>query len=188
MVDLTRDSQGRVRARLLDLGPGRSGETYRGWLAERGEDFRSRVGIATLDPFQGYKNAIDDQLEDAVAVLDAFHVVRLAGDALDRCRRRVQQQLHGHRGLAGDPLYRARRTLHTGAGLLTDRQAARLHALFAVEDHVEVEATWGIYQRMIGAYRHPDRARGRELMTALIDSIATTSRRRWSRSSPSAGP
>ena len=73
MVDLTRDSQGRVRARLLDLGPGRSGETYRGWLAERGEDFRSRVGIATLDPFQGYKNAIDDQLEDAVAVLDAFY-------------------------------------------------------------------------------------------------------------------
>ena len=73
MVDLTRDSQGRVRARLLDLVPGRSGETYRGWLAERGEDFRSRVGIATLDPFQGYKNAIDDQLEDAVAVLDAFY-------------------------------------------------------------------------------------------------------------------
>ena len=28
MVDLTRDSQGRVRARLLDLVPGRSGETY----------------------------------------------------------------------------------------------------------------------------------------------------------------
>ena len=33
-----------------------------------------------------------------------------------------------------------------------------LRALFAVEEHVEVEATWGIYQRMIGAYRHPDRA------------------------------
>ena len=46
-------------------------------------------------------------------------------------------------------------------------------ALFAVEEHVEVEATWGIYQRMIGAYREPDRARGRELMTALIDSLST---------------
>ena len=31
------------------------------------------VKIATLDPFHGYKNAIDDQLEDAVAVLYAFH-------------------------------------------------------------------------------------------------------------------
>ena len=27
--------------------------------------------------------------------------MRLAGDALDQCRRRVQQELHGHRGQAG---------------------------------------------------------------------------------------
>lgn len=38
----------------------------RDWLDERGEAFRKRVEIATLDPFQGCKNAIDDQLEDAV--------------------------------------------------------------------------------------------------------------------------
>ncbi len=66
--------------------------------------------------------------------MDPFHVVRLAGDALDRCRRRVQQAIHGHRGMKGDPLYSARRTLHTGAGLLTDKQAARLRALFAAEE------------------------------------------------------
>ena len=76
--------------------------------------------------------------------MDPFHVVRLAGDALDRCRRRVQQTLHGHRGRAIDPLYLARRTLHTGADLLTDRQKTRLGALFATDDHVEVEATWGV--------------------------------------------
>ena len=54
--------------------------------------------------------------------MDPFHVVRLAGDALDRCRRRVQQATCGHRGRKSDPLYRARRTLHTGADLLTDKQ------------------------------------------------------------------
>ena len=85
--------------------------------------------------------------------------------------RRVQQEIHGHRGRAGDPLYSARRTLHTGEDLLTDRQRMRLVALFAVEDHVEVEATWGIYQRMITAYRDPDRTRGRELMHAVIDAL-----------------
>ena len=105
--------------------------------------------------------------------MDPFHVVRLAGDALDRCRRRVQQDLHGHRGRRDDPLYRARRTLHTGAELLTDKQADRLRDLFAEDRHVEVEATWGIYQRMITAYRDLDRRRGRELMTKLIDSIST---------------
>ena len=56
--------------------------------------------------------------------MDPFHVVRLAGDALDKCRRRIQQDLHGHRGRAGDPLYSARRTLHTGTSLLTDKQKA----------------------------------------------------------------
>ena len=42
--------------------------------------------------------------------MDPFHVVRLGGDALDQCRRRVQQELHGHRGRKDDPLYRARPT------------------------------------------------------------------------------
>ena len=73
MVDLTRDKDGRVRARLLDLVPGRSGEAYKTWLRDRGDTFRKGIEIATLDPFHGYKNAIDDQLEDAVAVLDAFY-------------------------------------------------------------------------------------------------------------------
>jgi transposase len=95
----------------------------------------------------------------------------LAGDALDQCRRRVQQALHGHRGRKGDPLYAARRTLHTGADLLTDKQKDRLTALFTGDAHVEVEVTWGIYQRMITAYREPDRTRGRELMQRLIASI-----------------
>jgi transposase len=45
--------------------------------------------------------------------------------------------------------------------------------LFADDRHVEVEATWGIYQRMITAYREPDRRRGRELMTKLIESVST---------------
>ena len=58
-----------------------------------------------MDGFTGFKTATAEELPDAVAVMDPFHVVRLAGDALDRCRRRVQQDLHGHRGRTGDPLY-----------------------------------------------------------------------------------
>ena len=126
-----------------------------------------------MDGFTGFKTATTEELPDAVAVMDPFHVVRLAGDALDRCRRRVQQQLHGHRGRTDDPLYRARRTLHTGADLLTDKQRQRLDALFADDEHVQVEATWGVYQRMITAYREPDRTRGRQLMQQLIDRLSS---------------
>ena len=105
MVDLSRDASGRTRARLLDLVPGRSGAAYADWLKARDDAFRAGIGVATLDPFHGYKNAIDDQLDDAVAVLDAFHVVKLGTDAVDQVRRRVQQTIHGHRGRKGDPLY-----------------------------------------------------------------------------------
>lgn len=101
MVDLSRNAQGKVSARLLDLVPGRSGQIYREWLDERGQDFRAGVEVAILDPFLGYKNDIGDQLEDAVAVVDAFHVVKLGTQAVDDVRRRVQQQARGHRGRKG---------------------------------------------------------------------------------------
>ncbi|MBG6185113.1 transposase, partial [Arthrobacter sp. CAN_A214] len=91
----------------------------------------------------------------------------------DSCRRRVQQQTCGHRGRAGDPLYSARLTLHTGADLLTDKQRQRLESLFSTDTHVEVEASWGIYQRMVAAYREPDRPKGRELMQEVIKSVST---------------
>ena len=42
---------------------------------------------------------------DATSVLDAFHIVTLAGDAPGEVRRRVQQDTLGHRGRKGDPLY-----------------------------------------------------------------------------------
>ena len=105
--------------------------------------------------------------------MDPFHVVRLAGDALDQCRRRVQQDLFGRRGMKNDPLYKARRTLHTGADLLTDRQRVRLDTVFASEEHVEVEATWGIYQRIVAAYREPDKKKAKEMMRSVIDSVSS---------------
>jgi hypothetical protein len=62
--------------------------------------------------------------------------------------------------------------LRTGAELLTDRQRHRLSAVFADEAHVEVEATWGIYQRIAAAYRDPDRAAAKTELTNVIATIS----------------
>ena len=116
---------------------------YKNWLEERGEDFRSGIQIATLDPFQGYKNAIDDQLQDATSVLDAFHIVKLAGDALDEVRRRVQQDTTGHRGRTGDPLYQIRLLLCASRHRLTPRQKERLREAFTADEaHTGVEVAY----------------------------------------------
>lgn len=172
IIDLTpiRDRSG--PARLLDMVEGRSKRVFKEWLAARPQAWREAIEVVAMDGFTGFKSATAEELPDAAAVMDPFHVVRLAGDALDECRRRVQQELHGHRGRKDDPLYRARRTLHTGAGLLTDKQQTRLQELFVLEEHVPVEATWGIYQRMIAAYREKDRSLGRAAMEALIDAVS----------------
>lgn len=168
-------AEGTGPARLLDMVEGRSKAAFAAWLAARPKAWRNEIEVVAMDGFSGFKTATADELPDAVTVMDPFHVIRLAGDALQECRRRVQQDLHGHRGRRGDPLFKARRTLLTGADLLTDLQKTRLQALFAVDDdaHVEVEATWGVYQRMVAAYRCKSPAEGKQVLAKLIDTLAT---------------
>ena len=173
IIDLTPTRNKTGPARLLDMVEGRSKAVFKQWLADRPQTWRDGIEVVAMDGFSGFKTAAAEELPDAVAVMDPFHVVRLAGDGLDRCRQRVQQATLGHRGRSGDPLYTSRRTLHTGDDLLTDKQRARLKALFQGDDHVEVEATWGIYQRIIAAYREPDKKKGKQMMQAVIDSVIT---------------
>ena len=174
IIDLTpvRDKTG--PARLLDMVEGRSKAVFKQWLADRPKAWRDKAEVVAMDGFTGFKTAAAEGLRDAIPVMDPFHVVRLAGDGLDRCRQRVQQTTLGHRGRAGDPLYRARRTLHTGDGFLTDRQRARLEALFKIPEHAEVEQNWSVYQRIIAAYRHPDKTTGKQLMQAVIDAVTNS--------------
>jgi transposase len=171
IIDLTPVRDGTGPSRLLDMIPGRSKQVLKSWLDAQSAPFREGIEIVAMDGFTGFKTAAAETVPDAVAVMDPFHVVALAGDALDRCRQRVQQDTYGHRGRRGDPLYGIRRVLRTGLDLLTDRQRARLTAVFADEQHVEVQATWGIYQRVVAAYRHPDRTAAKAELAKIIDAI-----------------
>ena len=68
IVDLTR-GEDHPTARLLDLVPGRSGSVYENWLEERGEQFRSGIQIATVDPFQGQQECLREAF-----VADEAHI------------------------------------------------------------------------------------------------------------------
>jgi transposase len=91
MIDLAGIRDGTGPARLLDMVEGRSKKAFQAWLAERPAVWRDAVEVVAMDGFTGFKTATNEELPDAVAVMDPFHVVRLGGDAVDRCRRRVQQ-------------------------------------------------------------------------------------------------
>ena len=49
------------------------------------------VEVVAMNGFTGFETATTEEFPDAVSVMDPFHVVRLAGQALDECWRRVQQ-------------------------------------------------------------------------------------------------
>jgi transposase len=173
IIDLTPVREGTGPARLLDMVEGRSKQVFQTWLGQQSGEFRDGIEVVAMDGFTGFKTAAAETVPDAVAVMDPFHVAALAGDALDRCRQRVQQETCGHRGRTGDPLYGIRRVLRTGADLLTNRQRQRLAAVFADEAHLQVEVTWSVYQRIVAAYRHPDRAAGKALLREIIATIGS---------------
>jgi transposase len=174
MVDLTRDAHGCLHARLLDAVQGRSGKAYADWLTDAGLEVKVTVEHAALDPFRGYANAIRDELPDAVAVVDAFHIVKLGGNVVDEVRRRVQQTTLHRRGHKHDPLYRIRRTLLTGEEHLTDRQRARLTKWLPLGDpNGEVELAWRIYQAVRGIYNASSPTVGRQRAEHLLDTLHT---------------
>ena len=159
ILDVTpvRDRSG--PSRLLDMIPGRSKRVFKTWLASQPDTWRERIELVAMVGFAGFKSAAGEELPGARAVMDPFHVVHLAGDALDECRRRIQQELHHRRGRATDPLCKARRMLHTRSCLLTPRQQHQLADLFASDCHVALEVTWSVYQNI--TWRLPRARHGR---------------------------
>ena len=154
MVDLTPDATGCLHARLLDAVTGRSGTAaYATWLKAQPDGFTANVEQAALDQFRGYANAIRDELPDAVAVLDAFHVVKLGTQVVDEVRRRVQQDTLGRRGHKDDPLYKIRGLLRCRVEHLTDKQQAKLtDCLEAGDPTGEVNVAWQCHQQLRSVY------------------------------------
>lgn len=125
VIDLTPVADGTGPARLLDMVPGRSKQTFINWLQAQTTAFRKGIDIVAMDGFTGYKTAATEQLPEAVTVMDPLHVVALAGTALDKCRQRIQQATLGRRGKTGAPLYGIRKTLRTGQDYLTEKQRTK---------------------------------------------------------------
>jgi transposase len=153
---------------LLDIVPGRDAVEPCRWFDAQPEGWRAGIGWATLDLSASYRTVFDTMLPAAVQVADPFHVVRLANTALDECRRRMQNDIVGHRGRRPDPLYRARRLLTMAAERLSDHRRERLVGLLAAGDpRGEVKLTWHAKEVVRQIYDHTDPS----LAEAWVDEI-----------------
>jgi transposase len=105
---------------------------------------------------------------------DAFHIIKLSTAAADEVRRRVQQEIHGHRGRKGDPMYGIRLILRCCAEKLTDRQRARLeNAIAADERHDEVYLAWLCAQQLRSAYQAANLSERRRIAEKVLASFPT---------------
>ena len=75
----------------------------------------------------------------------------------------------GHRGRAGDPLYRVRNILHRAAGDFTDRQWARLTDCSGRGDpNDEVLIAWQCYQQVQSAYAADKPTDGKQVAEQVV--------------------
>jgi transposase len=129
--------------RLLGQVAGRTGTAVTGWLEDRGQDWKNQVTYVAIDPCAVYRSAVTKALPHAVIVVDHFHLVRLANQAVTRVRQRVTRQVLGRRGTTRDPAWANRRRLLRARERLTSEQFNRMwEEILSQEATGELLATW----------------------------------------------
>ena len=131
------------QGRLLGQVAGRTGTAVAGWLDARGQDWKNQVAYVAIDPCAVYRSAITRTLPHAVIVVDHFHLVRLANQAVTRVRQRVTRQVLGRRGTTRDPAWANRRRLLRARERLTQQQFTKMwDEILAREATGELLAAW----------------------------------------------
>jgi transposase len=99
--DYARRKGHRYNTSIVDLDKGRPIATFKGrraeevlaWFRRRPKAELERVEVVVMDMSKTYASAIQELFGETVQVIDRFHVVKLAIDALDEVLRSVQKQL-----------------------------------------------------------------------------------------------
>ncbi len=146
---------------LVDVIEGRTATAFSAWFNTQDEGWVTGLVWGVLDLSGPYRKVYDETLPHVAQVADPFHLIKLANQVLDEVRRRVQVEQLGGRGVTGDPLYGARKSLVMASERLTGERRERLDGLSAAGDpHGEVRDRWHVKEvvRSIYAITDPDEA------------------------------
>jgi transposase len=129
--DYARRKGHRYNTSIVDLDKGRPIATFKGrraddvlaWFKSRPQSELKRVEVVVLDMSKTYASAVKELFGESVQVIDRFHVVQRAVDALDEVLRSVQKQLHAEAAKALKKL--RRRWLKSANQLHVDELIAR---------------------------------------------------------------
>jgi transposase len=130
---------------LLGQREGRTSKTVVDWLREQSPEFRDAIRFVAIDPAAAYAAAVRTKglLPNARLVVDHFHLVKLANEAVTKVRRRTIWEQKGRRGRKIDPAWANRRRLLTGRQRLRPKAfAAMWNALIDSDPSGQILAAW----------------------------------------------
>ena len=164
---------------VVDIFDGRDAAEVRRWVQQQPRWWADSVEVVCVDPHEGYRSAITSLLDDgglaaeAKIAADPFHIVRLANQALTKCRQRTQTDTTRHRGRRGDPLYGAPKLLVMGSERLDGAGRERLRsALDAGDPYDEVADCWDAKEKVRSTFKTPDPEQGAGRLDDAIDWCA----------------
>jgi transposase len=76
---------------VIDLLTNRNQETVIKWLRQMPE--KNQIQVVTMDMWQPYRNAVREVLPQASIIVDKFHVVKMANEALEQVRKTIRASL-----------------------------------------------------------------------------------------------
>lgn len=166
---------------LLGQREGRTGAAVIDWLSERTPLFRAGVAYVAIDPAAAYAAAVRTPglLPNATLVVDHFHLVKLANDALTKVRRRVTWELRERRGRKIDPEWANRRRLLRGRERLSEKSFAKMWNQLQDEDpSAQILTAWIAKEELrtllstvrVGGDPHLTRHRLHRFLSWCIDS------------------
>jgi transposase len=168
------------RRRVVEVLDGRSRRVVERYLRSLPEEQRRAIRVVSIDPFDAYRQAIQNELPWARIVVDHFHLVRGVNTALDSIRRERQRERatrrpkgtrrSGHRDRWNPELYRVRHLLLKASERLTERDRRRLCALFE-RDPILAEAC-GPKETFRSIYRARDRGEAEDRLASFRSAVA----------------
>jgi len=130
-VITARDAAGGLH--VVAVLPDRLKATILAWLTALPSSVRAGITTVCTDMWEGYVNAVEEALPDAVIVIDRFHVARHYRDAVDTLRKQEVKRLRNELPQAQqDDLKDILWPLRKHAADLTDEEVQRLKRLFVL--------------------------------------------------------
>lgn len=159
-------------SQLIDVVDGADTAPMCARFADRDPAWVRSIAPVTMDMSATYLKVVDTMVLQAKQVVDRFHLIRLANQRFDECRRRIQNQTLGRRGRKHDPLYRIRRRLTIAVEHLSPDSVGRVDELLdASHPSGHLRQLWWAKEQLRSVFDHPDPGVGAAPLLLFAKSV-----------------